>query len=86
MRIAPDSNSEIGAPSGPSVSMIAGILLFGLMRKNSGSNCSPALMSTACTRYGSAHSSSMMWILWPFGVGHVYASIMRLLHLLLIAE
>jgi hypothetical protein len=37
--MAPDSNSEIGWPSGPSGSTMAGILLFGLMARNSASNC-----------------------------------------------
>mgnify|MGYP005751679981 CR=1 FL=1 len=69
--MAPDSNSDIGLPSGPSESTIAGILLFGLIFRNCGSNCSPAPMSTACTAYGRPHSSSMMCTLWPFGVGQV---------------
>ena len=62
-------------PSGPSGSTIAGILLFGLMARNSGSNWSPAPMLTGMARYGSPHYSSMMWILWPFGVAHEYTSI-----------
>jgi len=48
-RIAPDSNSEIGCPSGPSRSTIAGILLFGLIARNSGLNWSPAPMSMGVT-------------------------------------
>jgi hypothetical protein len=68
--MAPDSISEMGWPSGPSESTMAGILLFGLMARNSGLNWSPAPMSTACTLYGRPHSSSMMWTLWPFGVAH----------------
>jgi hypothetical protein len=39
-----------GAPSGPSESTIAGILLFGLMAMNEAANCSPFPMLTACTR------------------------------------
>ena len=39
----------IGAPSGPSGSMIAGILLFGLIARKSGSNCAPLEMSTGRT-------------------------------------
>jgi hypothetical protein len=49
--------------------VIAGILLFGLMARNSGSNCAPLPMSTGMARYASAHSSNMMWTLWPLGVG-----------------
>jgi len=48
--MAPDSNSAMGCPSGPSGSWIAGILLFGLMARNSGRNCSPAPMFTGCAR------------------------------------
>ena len=40
-KIAPDSNKLMGLPSGPLGSTKAGILLFGLMVKNSGVNCSP---------------------------------------------
>ena len=61
----------MGSPSGPSWSTIAGILLFGLTRRNSGVNWSPSPMLMAITLYASPVSSSMMWILWPFGVGHV---------------
>ena len=71
IRIAPDSNIEIGRPSGPSLSTMAGILLFGLIFRNSGLNWSPVPMSTGCTVYGRPHSSSMMWTLWPFGVGQL---------------
>ena len=49
-RIAPDSNSEIGLPSGPSGSVIAGIRLLGLIARNSGLNWSPAPMLTGMTR------------------------------------
>src|SRR5688572_17384269 len=58
-------------------STIAGILLFGLRAKNSGLNCSFALMSTAIARYGSPTSSSMIDTFRPFGVVHVYKSIMK---------
>ena len=51
--------------------MIAGILLFGLIFRNSGLNWSPAWMSIGWTVYGSPVSSSMIWTLWPFGVGQV---------------
>src|ERR1035438_7109811 len=73
--MAPDAKSEIGLPSGPSGSTMAGILLFGLIARNSGVNCSPAPISTGIARYASPHSSSMTWILWPFGVAHEYTSI-----------
>jgi hypothetical protein len=69
--MAPDSNSAMGAPSGPSGSTIAGILLFGLIFRNAGSNWSPLPISIGITRYSRPVSSSMMWILWPFGVGQV---------------
>src|SRR5688572_3416188 len=72
-RIAPDSISETPV----SWSTIAGILLFGLIARNSGLNCSFALMSTAIARYGSPTSSSMIDTLRPFGVVHVYKSIMN---------
>ena len=53
---------------------MAGILLLGLIFKNSGVNWSPEpmLMGMACQSRLSfmPHSSSMMWTLWPFGVGH----------------
>ena len=41
---------ETGWPSGPSGSVMAGILLLGLMARKSGANCSPAPMSTGWTR------------------------------------
>jgi hypothetical protein len=50
---------------------MAGILLFGLIARNSGWNCSLALMSTAMARYGRPISSSMIETLRPFGVVHV---------------
>jgi hypothetical protein len=43
--------------------------LFGEIARNLGSNCSPLEISTGCTTYGSPHSSSMMEIFQPFGVG-----------------
>src|SRR5450631_4383222 len=54
---------------------MAGILLFGLIARNSGVNCAPLPMSIGMARYARPHSSSMMWILWPFGVAHEYTSI-----------
>ncbi len=47
--MAPDSKMLIGAPPGPSVSTIAGILLFGLICTKAGANCSPLLMLTGFT-------------------------------------
>ena len=44
--MAPDSKTEIGRPSGPSGSTIAGIRLFGEMRRKSGLNWSPLPMFT----------------------------------------
>jgi hypothetical protein len=38
-------------------------------RQNAGANCSPLEMSTGRTTYGSPHSSSMIEIFQPFGVG-----------------
>src|ERR1700728_647208 len=73
MRIAPDSIKLIPL----SWSTIAGIRLLGLILKNSGLNCSSLPMSTACTVYGRASSSSVMEALRPFGVVHVYRSITR---------
>jgi hypothetical protein len=46
IRIAPDSKIEIGLPSGPSLSTMAGILLLGLIFRKSGLNCSPVPMLT----------------------------------------
>jgi len=46
--MAPDSNSGSGAPSGPSGSMIAGILPFGFSERNSGLRCSRASKATRC--------------------------------------
>ncbi len=67
--MAPDSASAYDEPPGPSGSTIAGILLFGLMRRNSSSNCSPRVISMGWTSYAQPSSSSMIDILWPFGVG-----------------
>src|SRR5215208_5523950 len=44
--MAPDSESDMGSPSGPSGSTMAGILLFGLISRNSDSYWSPDVMST----------------------------------------
>ena len=44
--MAPDSNTDIGCPPGPSGSTIAGMRLLGLMARNPGSNCSPRPMFT----------------------------------------
>src|SRR5919107_1869383 len=48
--MVPDSERDMGSPSGPSGSTIAGILLFGLIRRNSSSNCSPTLCPPARAR------------------------------------
>ena len=67
--MAPDSNIEIGLPPGPPGSTIAGMRLLGEIAKNSGLNCSPLAMFTGTTLYASPHSSSMIVIFQPFGVG-----------------
>src|SRR5437868_5900911 len=54
---------------------MAGILLFGLIFRKSGANCSPLPISTPWMLYGSAISSSAMWIFCPFGVGQECSSI-----------
>ena len=64
----PDSKTETGRPSGPSWSRMAGILLLGLIFRNSGVNWSPLSRLRKCSVYASPHSSNMMWIFWPFGV------------------
>src|SRR2546422_2786255 len=69
LQMAPDSNTEIGFPPGPSGSTIAGMRLFGEIARNSGLNWSPWPMLTGYTTYGSPHSSSMIEIFQPFGVG-----------------
>ena len=68
-RIAPDSKIEMGAPSGPSGSTIAGMRLFGEISRKPGSNCSPVVISTIRNSYGKPHSSSMIETFHPFGVG-----------------
>src|ERR1700720_4164428 len=55
-------------PPGPSGSTIAGILLFGLIARNAGAICSPLVILTGKTLYGSPISSSATLILRPFGV------------------
>src|ERR1700682_1631191 len=61
-------------PSGPSGSTIAGILLLGLIARKSGAICSPLVMLTGKTLYGSSISSSATLILRPFGVFQVCSS------------
>src|SRR6185436_20045541 len=63
-----------GLPSGPSGSTIAGILLFGLSLRKAGAICSPLLMFTGITVYGSPISSSATEIFRPFGVFQVCSS------------
>ena len=48
---------------------MAGIRLLGDNARNAGENCSPRPMFTGFTLYGRPHSSSMMEIFQPFGVG-----------------
>jgi len=43
--------------------------LFGLIARNSGLNWSPLPILTGTVRYSRPHSSSMMLIFQPFGVG-----------------
>jgi hypothetical protein len=43
--------------------------VVGLILRKSGLNCSPVPMFTGTILYGSPHSSSMMEILKPLGVG-----------------
>src|SRR5438067_2870610 len=62
-------------PSGPSGSTIAGILLLGLIARKSAAICSPLVMFTGKTLYGSSISSSATLILRPFGVFQVCSSI-----------
>src|SRR6266852_2230434 len=61
-------------PSGPSGSTIAGILLLGLIARKSGAICSPLVIFTGMTLYGSCISSSATLILRPFGVFQVCSS------------
>src|ERR1700682_929550 len=65
-------------PSGPSGSTIAGILLLGLIARKSGAICSPLVMLTGTTLYGSSISSSATLILRPFGVFQVCSSMVIL--------
>src|SRR5436305_10496242 len=55
---------------------MAGILLFGLIARKSSFICSPLVMFTGITLYGSPISSSATLILRPFGVFQVCSSIM----------
>src|ERR1700694_5521795 len=72
--MAPDSNTLTHLPPGPSGSTIAGILLLGLIARKSGAICSPLVMFTGMTLYGSPISSSATLILRPFGVFQVCSS------------
>src|SRR6266576_7152893 len=74
--MAPDSKMLIGLPPGPSLSMIAGILLFGLILRNASPNCSPFEMLTGFTVYGRPISSSATEILRPLGVFQVHNSML----------
>ena len=56
-------------------SRIAGILPFGLISRNAGTNCSPLPMSTGCTSYAQPNSSRAIDALRPFAVPQVYRSI-----------
>ena len=58
-----------------SLSTIAGILLFGEILENSFENCSSLDKSIECASYGTPSSSSKIDTLRPFGVIHVYKSI-----------
>src|SRR3954454_23012051 len=63
-------------PPGPSGSTIAGVLLFGLIARQSGAICSPLVMLIGKTLYGSPISSSATLILRPFGVFQVWSSML----------
>ena len=67
----PPSNSLISCPS-LCVSVIAGILPFGLIFRNHGSFCAFVEISTWVVSYGKPSSSSAMLILMPLGVESVY--------------
>ena len=68
--MAPVSNTGTGGPPpGGSWSIMAGMRLLGLIFRNSGLNWSPLPMFTGTSVYGSPHSSSMMLIFQPLGVG-----------------
>src|ERR1035441_4511006 len=72
--MAPDSNTVIGCPSGPTGSLMAGMRLFGLNARNSGLNCSPLERFTGFTVYGNPISSSATLIFRPLGVFQVHSS------------
>ena len=67
--MAPDSNTEIGAPP-PSgaLSTMAGMRLFGETRRKSGANCSPLPILIGWSLYSRPASSRNIVTLWPFGV------------------
>jgi hypothetical protein len=68
--MAPLSNTATGAPPPAGAwSTMAGMRLLGLMARKSGANCSPLPMLTGTSRKGRPHSSSMMEIFHPLGVG-----------------
>ncbi len=67
-RMTPDSNTASGPPSA-SWSTIAGRRLLGLIAKKPGSNWSLRPIFTGIMRYARPHSSSMIEIFQPFGVG-----------------
>src|SRR5690606_12689693 len=77
-RIAPVSQSTKPGPSGPSSSMITGVLLLGLSARNSGVSWSPANISTGSRRHSSSISSSAIAILRALGVGPPKRVIMAL--------
>ena len=68
-RMAPDSNSDGGPPrSAGSCSTMAGMRLFGAMRRNAGANCLPRPMWMGTMRYGSAAPSRDIVTLLSYGV------------------
>src|SRR3954454_4903960 len=67
-------------PPGPSGSTIAGVLLFGLIARQSGAICSPLVMLTGKTLYGSPISSSATLTLRPFGAFQVRSSMVIFCH------
>jgi hypothetical protein len=68
-KMAPDFQSPSGAPSGPSGSMIAGILLLGFSDKNASLFTSASDSVTRCGSYGRPISYSAIDTLTPLGVG-----------------
>jgi hypothetical protein len=64
-RIAPDSNSGSGLPSGPLGSMMAGILLFGFSDRNSGDSWSLLSKLTSAAHTRRPVSSSAMETFTP---------------------